>query len=170
MYRIQKVERREKNEQKKTVDQTFLVKMYNKGMRGVNVCDRLLSSYRPRLRSKKWWWNLFSHMLNLSVVAAHKFYNHVNSNGVSHTQFRRKIARALVKMDCPRKRLGGPTAPPSKAVRFGGSIHNLESVTQGRCALCQKNIRLCCSKCGNSCISCAAINITESNLHSNISN
>ena len=53
VYPIQKVERRVKNEQKKTVDQPFLIKMYNKGMVGVDVCDRLLSSYRPRLRSRK---------------------------------------------------------------------------------------------------------------------
>ena len=148
MHPYQKVERRVKNEQKKTVDQPFLIKMYNKGMGGVDVCDRLLSSYRPWLRSRKWWWNLFSHMLNLSVVAAYKFYNHVNLIGVSHIQFRREIARALVKLNSPRKRLGGPTAPPSKAVRFDGSNHNLESVTQGRCVLCQKTTRLCCAKCG----------------------
>ena len=147
VYPIQNVERRVKNEQKKIVDQPFLIKMYNKGMGGVDFCDRLLWSYRPRLRCTKWWWNLFSHMLNLSVVAAYKFYNHVNSNGVSHIQFRRERARALVKVDCPRKRLGRPTAPLSKAVRFDGSNHNLESVTQGRCVLCQKNTRLCCAKC-----------------------
>ena len=73
----------------------------------------------------------FCIMLNLSVVAACKFYNHVNSNGVSHIQFRREIARALVKVDCLRKRLGAPTGSPSKAVRFDESNHNLESVTQG---------------------------------------
>ena len=87
VYPIQNVERRVKNEQQKTVDQPFLIKMYNKGIGGVDVCDRLLSSYRPWLRSRKWWWNLFSHVLNLSVVAAYKFYNHVSSNGVSHIQF-----------------------------------------------------------------------------------
>ena len=55
VYMTQKVKRRVKNEQKKTVDQLFLIKMYNKGMGGVDVCDRLLSSYRPQLRSRKWW-------------------------------------------------------------------------------------------------------------------
>ena len=170
VYPIQKVERKVKNVQKKTVDQPFLIKMYNKEMGGVDVCDRLLSSYRPRLRFRKWWWNLFSHMLNLSVVAAYKFYNDVNSNGVSHIQFRREIARAPVKVDCPRKSLGGPTAPPSKAVRFDGSNYNFESVTQGRCALCQKIPDCVAQSAENGCISCAAINIKESNLHSNISN
>ena len=98
---IQKVERRVKNEQKKIVDQPFLIKMYNQGMGGIDVCDKLLSSYRPD-----------------------------------------------IKVECPRKRLGGRTAPPSKAVRFDGINHNLESVSQGRCALCKKNTRLCCVKCG----------------------
>ena len=38
MYPIQKVERRVKHEQKKTVDQPFLIKMYKKEMGGVDVC------------------------------------------------------------------------------------------------------------------------------------
>ncbi|KRZ66395.1 hypothetical protein T08_3914 [Trichinella sp. T8] len=38
-------------------------------MGGVDILDKLLSSYRPCLRSKKWWWNLFSNALNLTVVA-----------------------------------------------------------------------------------------------------
>ena len=50
---IQKVERRVKK--KKIVDQPFLIKMYNQGMEGIDVCNKLLSSYRPRLRSRKWW-------------------------------------------------------------------------------------------------------------------
>ena len=45
VYSIQKVKRRVK-EQKKTVDQHFLIKMYNKRMEGVDVYDRLLLSYR----------------------------------------------------------------------------------------------------------------------------
>ena len=138
---------RVKNEQKKTVDQLFLIKMYNKGIRSVDVCDRLLSSYRPGLRSRKWYWNVFLHMLNRSVVAAYEFYNHINLNGVSHIQFRKIIARVLVKVHCPRKHPGRPTTPPGKAVRFDGINHNLESIIQKRYALCQNNARLCCAKC-----------------------
>jgi hypothetical protein len=40
------------------VSQPNLITLYNKGMGGVDVMDRLLSSYRP-LRGKKWWWPLF---------------------------------------------------------------------------------------------------------------
>ena len=57
----------------------------------------------------------------------------------------KKIARVLVKVDCPRKRLRGPTTPPGKAVRFNGINHNLESIIQTRYAVCQKNTRLFCA-------------------------
>lgn len=49
---IQTVERRVKGVSKKSAFQPHLIKMYSKGMGGVDVCDRMLASYRPRLRSK----------------------------------------------------------------------------------------------------------------------
>ena len=122
--------------------------MYNKGMGGVDVCDRLLSSNRPRLRTKKWWWNLFSHALNLSIVAAFKFYNEANKSKVTHLEFRREVARALVKSESIRHRAGGPTAPPCEEARYDGMNHFLEATKQGRCILCKKNTRLSCVKCG----------------------
>ena len=146
---IHKVERRVKKENKKAVDQPHLIHMYNKGMGGVDVCDRMLSSYRPRLRSKKWWWNIFSNMLNLAVVAAFTFYQYIGgSAGMSHIMFRREIARTMVKFQEDRKRLGGPSVQPAKAVRYDGVNHSLDSCTQGRCCLCMKNTRLQCTKCG----------------------
>ena len=75
---VQKAERTVKRRPKRFIDQPFIIKMYNEGVGGLDVCDRLLSSYRPRLQSKKWWWNLFSNLLNLSVVASFRFYNFVN--------------------------------------------------------------------------------------------
>ena len=38
------------------IAQPRMIKSYNKHMRGVDLLDRFLSDYRPRLRSKKWWW------------------------------------------------------------------------------------------------------------------
>ena len=145
---IQVTERYVKNETRKSVNQPYLIKMYNTGMGGIDICDKLLASYRPRLRSKKWWWNLFSHAINLSLVAAYKFYYYTNkTNKVSHLQFRREIARALVKCEKNRNRLGGPNTAPCYAVRYNGVNHNLESVRQGRCVVCSKNTRLSCMKC-----------------------
>ena len=145
---LQKCERNVKKVGKTPVSQPYLISMYNKGMGGVDVCDRMLSSYRPRLRSKKWWWNIFSHMLNLSVVAAYRFYKYVNpTTKVQHKDFRREIARTLVKVHTKRKRQGGPSVPPPKAIRYDNVNHFLESAAQGRCCVCQKNTRLQCIKC-----------------------
>ena len=145
---VQTTERRVKNEKNKSIDQPFLLKMYNKGMGGVDVCDKLLSSYRPRLRSKKWWWNLFANSINLSIVAAFKFYCVINNkSNISHLVFRREIARALVKSENIRLRTGGPTAPTSTAVRYDGANHILLSCKQGRCIVCGNNTRLFCEKC-----------------------
>ncbi|KRY63260.1 hypothetical protein T11_962, partial [Trichinella zimbabwensis] len=35
-------------------------------MGGLDVMDKMLSSYQHELRSRKWWWNLFSHALNMA--------------------------------------------------------------------------------------------------------
>lgn len=145
---IQKANRWVKKEGKKTVTQPYLVSMYNKGMGGVDVCDRMLSTYRPRLRSKKWWWNVFAQLLNLSIVAGFKFYQYVNPDSrLSHKDYRQEIARTLVRVQASRKRQGGPTPPIPKAVRYDGINHFLQQYSQGRCYVCKKNTRFYCTKC-----------------------
>jgi len=47
------------NEHRRAVEQAHVVKMYNQGMGGVDVCDRMLSSYRQRLRSRLWWYRTY---------------------------------------------------------------------------------------------------------------
>ncbi|XP_042243434.1 piggyBac transposable element-derived protein 3-like [Homarus americanus] len=122
--------------------------MYNKGMGGVDVCDQMLSTYRPRLRSKKWWWNIWSHLLNLSIVASFRFYQHVNPGSqISHKDFRREIARTLARIETPRLREGGPTSSVPKAIRYDNVNHFLQEFSQGRCYVCKKNTRLKCIKC-----------------------
>ena len=39
--------------------QLHVMKMYNQGIGDVDVCDRMLSSYRPRLRSRMWWYRTY---------------------------------------------------------------------------------------------------------------
>ena len=118
------------------------------GMGGVDVCDRLLSAYRPRFRSKKCWWNLFWHIVNLAVVASFKFFTHAYpATKMTHLQFRRYVARSLVRHEHDRRHLGGPSSAPVPASRYDGINHHLKPCTQGRCVICQKNTRLMCVKC-----------------------
>ena len=67
---LHQVRRRVKNVPDTQVTQPHLIHLYNKGMGGVDLMDRLLSSYRPMIRGKKWYWPLFINALNITIVAA----------------------------------------------------------------------------------------------------
>ncbi len=100
------------------------------------------------MRSKKWYWNIFAQLLNLSIVASFRFYQYVNpTSEVSHKDFRRETARTLIRIQKPRKRKGGAISTVPKAIRYDNVKHFLEQCPQGRCFLCKKNTRLSCVKC-----------------------
>ena len=123
--------------------------MYNAGMGGVDLMNRLLSSYRPSIRGKKWYWPLFSNFINLTVVAAWRLFCKVNDEEISHLNFRRQITLCLLKQETTvRLRTTGgnlPMLPPE--VRLDERGHFKEQFDQGRCAVCKKNARYRCSKC-----------------------
>ena len=108
----------------------------------------MLSIYRPRLRTKNWWFPLFTNALNLAVIAAYYLYCHLHEghDKMTHLQCRRDIALTLCKSTA-RVRLGGPTAPMVSDVRFDGINHIRISCTQGRCVVCKKNTTTKCEKC-----------------------
>ena len=56
---------------KKNVDtqRPHLCAVYVQGMGGVDSLDQAINAYRIGIRSKKWWWVLFTHMLNTCVAA-----------------------------------------------------------------------------------------------------
>ncbi len=71
-------------------------------MGGVDLLDRLCSSYRPMIRGKKWYWPLFLNIINASIVAAWKVYciAHVASQDkLDHLDFRREITLSLLKLE-----------------------------------------------------------------------
>lgn len=124
-----------------------LVKHYNNGMGGVDTLDQLLSSYRPRLRNKKWWWNLFSNGLNLCVVASWKLFEELHGkNKKNHLEFRREVTMHLLKSNPRVHSRPGPRVQPSLALRKTDRHYLLEA-RQGRCACCKKNCRLKCWEC-----------------------
>ena len=134
---------------KVTVSQPRMIANYIKGMGGVDLMDRLLSAYRPRIKGKKWWWNLFVNGINIALVAAWKLHCRVTlpSQAMTHLDFRREVVHGLTQ-GASRHRLGGPTTAISECVRFDGVEHYLASSSQGRCAFCQANTRKMCVKCG----------------------
>ena len=69
------------------ITQAHVVNAYNKYMGGMDLLDRFLSEYRPRLRSKKWWWCLFANFLNMSVLTGWRIHKVVGGT-LSHLEFR----------------------------------------------------------------------------------
>ncbi|KRX18770.1 hypothetical protein T07_8805, partial [Trichinella nelsoni] len=89
------------------------------------------------LRSKKWWWNLFSNALNLAVVAAwqlHRELHKDSSTALSHLDFRRDVTTHLLRAK-PRLTIRtGRRAHPPETLRITEG-HYLEPISQGRCRI-----------------------------------
>jgi N-glycosylase/DNA lyase len=83
-------------EQKEKIDvpQPRLFAAYNNAMGGVDLLDQAVNNYRVTMQGKKWWWPLWTHMLNVSVVNAWRLHSLVNNNTkVDLLQFVREITR-----------------------------------------------------------------------------
>ncbi|KRX51837.1 PiggyBac transposable element-derived protein 3 [Trichinella sp. T9] len=82
--------------QKKRIEvpMPHIVKNYNESMGGVDTMDKILSSYGPKMRSKKWWGNLFNNALNIAVVAAWRLHcelHDAHRTTMTHLAFGRDI-------------------------------------------------------------------------------
>ena len=122
------------------VQQPHLIHAYNQGMGGVDLTDRMLASYRPSIRGKKWYWPLFTDALNVTVVAAWRIHCKIAESPLSHLNFRREIAICLLKMSVVSRLQvgGGPRVNLPDDVRFDGEDHEKVAASQGRCKVCKK--------------------------------
>lgn len=125
-------------------------------MGGVDMLDKQISLYRTRIRSKKWWWLLFTQILDITVVNTWRLHQIASPDEkASLLDIRRKIVMSYLSKTTPSvpkrpgpqksKLLGGRV---SLDVRFDQIGHFVVPInTQRRCALCgKKTTRICC-KC-----------------------
>ena len=87
MAKTQRCNRSQKR--KSEVLQPKMIKSYNQHMGGVDLMDRFLSDYRPKIRAKKWWFLFFTHFLNMAVVAGWRTHREISRISMSHLDFRR---------------------------------------------------------------------------------
>lgn len=65
-----------------SVQQPKLIAEYNTGMGGVDLHDQAINAYNIKFRSKKWWWPIFTSMINSCVVNSWKLYKSANNNQI----------------------------------------------------------------------------------------
>ena len=69
------------------VTQPHSLHSITRGWQEYDLMERLLGSYRPTIRGKKWYWPLFTNMLNIAVVAAWRSHCATNNTKLSHLEF-----------------------------------------------------------------------------------
>lgn len=150
--------RRQKGKGTINVDQPHIVKEYNAGMGGVDLLDRSLAEFRPRIRGKKWYYPLIIAAINIGLVFTWRLFEISSGSTLSNKDFRRTIVLIMVnKKPKPRPSLAqlpgpkGKKSYPASEVRSDNVQHYPEALaTPRRCALCKKNCRNQCPKCSAS--------------------
>ena len=142
------------------VDYPNVVKSYNQNMGGTDQLNQDTNRLRVGIRSKKWWWGIFTWLLDASITNA---WNLSKSSGTFMTQieFRRYIATTyLEKYGEPPFGAGRPSAkkrPYPSDLRKDRTNHFIVPCKRRRCAgeSCTKHPGTMCDKCDvGLCVAC----------------
>lgn len=145
---MQKVKRWSKKDHRHVeVPQPHVYKTYNKRMGGVDLTDQSVNTYRIAIRGKKWWWVLFTYMLDLAMTNAWKLYL-TSGQKMTQLEFTRCIVRHYLLKANSNSRRRKPTIPES--VRLDSVGHFPQKLEKPlRCVVCHSRIRWACKKCKN---------------------
>lgn len=145
------------------VNRPNAVGIYNKNMGGTDLADENISRHRISIRGKKWWWAIFTWLIDASVQNAWILYKKANTpNKCTQLQFRRAIVITYL------KKYGTPLSKPGPSkklksadlLRYDKIEHFVSPTPEGsrrRCAAenCSSRVRSMCVKCNvGLCISC----------------
>lgn len=164
---LQSVNRYSKSEKKTvTVKRPALVGEYNKFMGGTDLMDENINRYRVSVRSKKWWWSIFSWTLDVCYQNAWYLYNMSHQPKMSQLEFKRAVAVNYLKTYGTQPQVGGrpalrpQSAPAFEELRYDRIDHFIiqnYGNKRRRCAgsHCNSQVRTGCKKCDvGLCIPC----------------
>lgn len=145
-----------------------IIAKYNNNMGGTDLMDQNISTYRVGIRSKKWWWCIFTWLIDASISNSWILYKHYYPK-ISQLDFRRCIAQSYLKKYSNAPKHGGRPSSSKFSVslnrisddlRYDGNNHLLISIPNNkrrRCTGegCISSTRTMCSKCDvGMCIDC----------------
>lgn len=141
---------------------------YNRNMGGTDRTDQNVNAYRVSIRGKKWWWPLFTWMLDVAVQNAWQLARKHNPNLVQ-LQYRRNLAMEYLaahsqppKAAGRKRKIDTANEISIQSPRFdniGHFVRNTITKKPRRCRgnNCKSKVRTECLKCDvGLCISCFA--------------
>lgn len=149
------------------VNRPALLAEYNKYMGGTDRMDQNVGQYRIQIRNRKWYWSLFTWLIDISIHNSWCLYRKSNNTYISQIEFRRTIAEVyLKKYSTAPKGIGRTPSLASNAervaseIRFDHMDHLVEKIANNkrrRCSgrICKTSTRTRCRKCDvGLCIDC----------------
>lgn len=135
--------------EKVSIPQPRMIATYNAKMGGVDLLDKLVSLYRIRIYSKKWYWRIINNLISVACVNAWRLFLHTRKmqpKELPLLNFLREVSVCLL-LSTPRP-ITGPRSQLPEIVRFDGLNHwPMEKQAQKRCVHCKKNTSYKCEKC-----------------------
>lgn len=129
-----------------SVQQPKLIAEYNTGMGGVDLHDQAINAYNIKFRSKKWWWPIFTSMINSCVVNSWKLYKSANNNQIDLLNFQREIVRFYLRNYSIRAM--EPRRSTTLSIATSADQHFPKRISnQIRCKVCHSRIRWICELC-----------------------
>ena len=137
---------------------------YNIGKLGVDLSDQLGVSYQTPRKCRKWYHNLFFHLVDMAVVNAWKLHRYLGGS-LDHREFGLKLVDSLTPLPTPRRQMPAGAAPPRRrgtglpeghllvrTPRYRRCKHCRETRcirkdVQWECAVCK--VGLCAGECFN---------------------
>lgn len=145
------------------VPQPNVINNYNKYMGGVDHHDWLVGKYSVSIRGKKWYWPLFTRLLDMAIVNSWIIYQMTHDEKLSLLEFRRSVCVPYMKLMCMASATGQPrvglSPPPGVGdAKYDGKDHIVQRrQLQRRCQNkpCTSKPRTFCSKCNVTlCVTC----------------
>lgn len=73
------------------VPRPLAVSTYNNNMGGTDLMDENINRYRISIRGKKWWWCIYTWLIDVSVQNAWILHKQSHKDKMSQLEFRRNI-------------------------------------------------------------------------------
>ena len=151
----------QKEKKRIQIDCPEVIKKYNKHMGGTDRQDQNIAKYRISFRGKKWYWCIFTWLLDISIQNAWILHKKCGGS-MPQFDFKEYIALSYLQRYGTPPQLPGPSCPKRKRViddvRYDGFKHYLVEIPKRRrCAgeFCSKRPFTQCCKCDvGLCVGC----------------